>query len=76
MWLCKIDRAIGTMLETGDRGGRFTEVVLKPVLTVTPGSDEKQAEQLREQAHHFCFVANSMNFPVFCKPSIQIENTV
>lgn len=71
-----LDQAVGTMIETEDRGGRFAEVVLKPVVTLAPGSDTKQAEQLHEQAHHFCFVANSMNFPVLCKPSIQIDSTV
>ena len=71
-----LDRAVGTMIETGDGGGRFAEVALKPVVTVTVGSDKKQAEQLHEQAHHCCFVANSMNFPVLCEPSIQIENAV
>lgn len=69
-----VDQAVGTMLEAEDGGGRFTEVVLKPVVTVTPSSDRKQAEKLHEQAHHCCFIANSMNFPVLCKPSIQIEN--
>jgi organic hydroperoxide reductase OsmC/OhrA len=68
-----IDRAVGTMLETEDGSGRFTEVVLKPIVTVTHSSDTKQAEQLHEQAHRFCFVANSMNFPVLCEPSIQAE---
>ncbi|MBE9170800.1 OsmC family protein [Pleurocapsales cyanobacterium LEGE 06147] len=68
-----LDRSVGTMLETEDGGGRFAEVVLKPVVTVTSSSNRKQAEQLHEKAHHFCFIANSMNFPVRCEPSIHIE---
>ena len=68
-----LDRAVGTMIETQDGGGRFAEVVLKPVVIITPNSDKEQAEQLHEQAHHCCFVANSMNFPVLCEPSIQID---
>ena len=67
-----VDRAVGTMGETEDRSGRFSEVVLKPVVTVPPSSDIQQAEQLHEQAHHFCFIANSMNFPVLCQPLIQL----
>ena len=51
-----LDQAVGTMLETEDGGGRFTEVVLKPVVTIAVGSDRKQAEQLHEQAHRLCFV--------------------
>ena len=70
------DQAIGTMLETEDGGGRFAEVILKPVVTITPSSDKKQAEKLHEQAHHFCFVANSMNFPVLCESSILNDNAI
>lgn len=71
-----VDQAVGTMLEAEDGGGRFAEVVLKPVVTIAPSSDRKQAEQLHEQAHHFCFVANSMNFPILCESSILIDNAV
>ncbi|NJM97796.1 MAG: OsmC family protein [Phormidesmis sp. RL_2_1] len=71
-----LDQAVGTMLETEDGGGCFAEVVLKPVVTIAPGSDKKQAEKLHEQAHHFCFVANSMNFPVLCEPSIQTDTAL
>lgn len=71
-----LDQAVGTMLETKDGSGRFVEVVLKPVVTLAPGSDRNQAQKLHEQAHRFCFVANSMNFPVLCEPSILFKNTV
>ena len=71
-----LDQAVGSMQETEDGGGHFTEVILKPVVTVAAGSDTNQAEKLHEQAHHFCFIANSMNFPVLCKPSIQIDKVI
>lgn len=66
-----VDHAVGKMIETKDGGGYFTEVLLKPTVTVTPNSDVDQATQLHEQAHKFCFIANSMNFPVECQPTIQ-----
>lgn len=69
------DNPIGTMTETKDGGGRFAEVMLKPVVTVTADSDSALAEQLHEEAHHLCFIANSMNFPVRCEPLLQVENT-
>jgi organic hydroperoxide reductase OsmC/OhrA len=68
------DQAMGIMLETEDGGGRFVEVILKPVVNIASGSDTGQAEKLHEQAHHFCFIANSMNFPVLCEPSIQVDD--
>lgn len=57
------DEAGGTMQQEG-RGGRFTEVVLRPRVTLAPGSDPARAEALHEQAHATCFIANSVNFPV------------
>lgn len=57
------DSARGTMQQEG-RGGRFTDVVLRPRVTVAPGSDLSRAEALHEEAHQTCFIANSVNFPV------------
>lgn len=69
------DHPIGIMAESKDGGGQFTEVTLKPVVTVTADSDSALAEQLHEKAHHLCFIANSMNFPVRCEPLLQVANT-
>ncbi|MGL6338076.1 MAG: OsmC family protein [Waterburya sp.] len=69
-----LDQPEGTMLEDKDGNGHFKEVILNPVVTITPTSDQETAEQLHEQAHRFCFLANSMNFPVRCQSSIQIES--
>jgi len=61
------DAAEGTMVTEGD-GGHFTEVVLRPVVTITAASDPAKAEVAHEAAHHACFIANSVNFPVRCEP--------
>ena len=61
------DAAEGTMVTEGD-GGHFTEVVLRPVVTITAASDPAKAEAAHEAAHHACFIANSVNFPVRCEP--------
>ena len=68
-----VDHPVGKMVETEDGGGRFTEVVLKPVVTMQKGGDLTLIEQLHEKAHHLCFIANSMNFPVRCEPSTLFE---
>jgi organic hydroperoxide reductase OsmC/OhrA len=68
-----VDNPIGVMMETKAGGGQFTEVTLKPTVTIASGSDLVLAEQLHEKAHHLCFVANSMNFPVRCQPQLQVE---
>ncbi len=63
------DDAQGTMVAE-PHNGRFTEVVLHPVVTISPDSDAQVAESLHEPAHAECFVANSVNFPVRCQPQI------
>ena len=68
-----IDNASGIMAETPNGGGHFTEVVLKPVVTIQSESNVARAEQLHEKAHELCFIANSVNFPVRCEPSIRVE---
>lgn len=62
-----VDDAIGTMTEDQDRGGFFTDVLLRPRVTIAAGSDRAKAQSLHEHAHHLCFVANSVNFPVRCE---------
>ncbi len=63
-----VDDAVGTMAVGTDGGGRFTEVMLRPAITLAPGADAAFAETLHERAHALCFIANSVNFPVRCQP--------
>ncbi|HTV83768.1 MAG TPA: OsmC family protein [Dyella sp.] len=67
-----VDSAVGTLAERG-KDGRFTEVVLRPLVTIAAGGDAERAARLHEDAHHACFIANSVNFPVRCEPRIVIE---
>ena len=69
--LAKPDRPIGKMLETKDNHGKFTEVILRPEITIAAESSLEKAQELHHQAHDFCFIANSVNFPILCQPSIQ-----
>jgi organic hydroperoxide reductase OsmC/OhrA len=66
------DHPIGIMTETQEGGGQFANVTLKPIVTIQSDRDLEQAEQLHEKAHHFCFIANSVNFPVRCEPRLQV----
>lgn len=65
------DEARGTMIQTDNGGGRFSEVVLYPVVTIAADSDTGLAERLHERAHELCFIAASMNFPVRCEPDVR-----
>ena len=64
------DRADGDMAIAGDGSGCFTEVRLRPAITIADGARIQEAEALNERAHHLCFIANSVNFPVRCLPSV------
>jgi len=66
------DRAQGTMVEQGDGAGQFTSVVLRPKVTLAPGSDLAQAQALHHTAHKKCFIARSVNFPVSHEPDISL----
>lgn len=58
------DEATGTMIEDGAGSGRFTEVVLHPRVVVAEASMVEAATAAHAQAHEWCFIANSVNFPV------------
>ena len=62
------DEAEGTMID-GDKG-RFTQIVLKPTVTISDG-DIELAQRLHHDAHEQCFIANSLNFPVVCEAIVQ-----
>ncbi|MGN6455150.1 MAG: OsmC family protein [Achromobacter mucicolens] len=68
------DEAEGVMVEDPKRGGAFALVTLKPQVTIAAGGDAALAQALHERAHHFCFIANSVNFPVRCEPRIVIQS--
>ena len=57
------DDAVGQMVFHKDGSGEFTEIVLRPAVTIRSGDLEK-ATQLHERAHEICFIARSCNFPI------------
>ncbi len=64
------DVATATMQQVGI-GGRFTEVVLHPEVTLAAGSDPAQvdlAALLHAEASAACFIAASVAFPVRHEP--------
>ena len=68
-----VDEAIGTMQEDKGGSGRFVDVLLRPTVSIGAGGDAALAARLHEEAHRFCFIANSVNFPVRCEPSIEVS---
>ncbi len=62
------DDATGTMVQEGD-GGHFTEVTLRPRVTVADASQVELAQRIHTEAAENCFIAASMNFPVRHEPT-------
>ncbi|WP_345802031.1 OsmC family protein [Microbacterium sp. AZCO] len=66
------DDASGLLVEDGRGGGRMTQVVLRPHVTIAHESMRDAATAAHEQAHAWCFIANSVNFPVLHEPTIEV----
>lgn len=67
------DSATGTMCEDDDGGGRFSEVTLRPQVTVATADMIDAAVSLHHDANAKCFIANSVNFPVRHEPAVTAE---
>ncbi|WP_426276615.1 OsmC family protein [Chryseobacterium sp. S-02] len=67
-----VDHATGIMEETSNGSGHFTEVILHPTITITDENKIEKAKELHTKANEFCFIANSVNFPVKHIPKILI----
>ena len=67
-----VDHATGTMVETSDGGGYFSEVTLHPIVTVTDDAMLEKANQLHKRANELCFSANSVKFPVHHQPQSKV----
>ncbi|MEJ1091761.1 OsmC family protein [Microbacterium istanbulense] len=66
------DEATGIMREDGRGSGSFAEVTLHPQVTVADASMIEAAQQAHHQAHEWCFIANSVNFPVLHEATVTV----
>lgn len=64
------DEATGTMRQDGGNGGAFAEVTLHPRVTVADPTMVEAALAAHGPAHEWCFIANSVNFPVRVDPTV------
>jgi organic hydroperoxide reductase OsmC/OhrA len=62
------------MVEDGEGGGAFAEVVLRPHVVVAEASMADAATDAHHQAHEWCFIANSVNFPVRVEPVVSARS--
>ncbi|WP_184545315.1 OsmC family protein [Mucilaginibacter sp. FT3.2] len=67
------DRAEGTMVETSDGGGYFTQVILKPLITLKDATMQAKADELHHEANKLCFIANSVKFSILHEAEYRVE---
>ncbi|NED95556.1 OsmC family protein [Phytoactinopolyspora alkaliphila] len=67
-----VDTPLGTMVLERDGSGQFSEVLLRPAVTVTDPAMIDKAQELHEDAHSTCFIARSVNFPVRHAPETHV----
>ncbi len=68
------DNAEGRMQTHADGSDEFTEVTLRPRVTISAQSDSKVEMRLNQNAHGMCFIARSVNFPVRHEPETKLGN--
>ena len=62
--------AVGTVNRV-DGVTRFSEIVLRPTLTVAAGSDRERALRILEKSEKTCLVSASLSTPVRLEPQIK-----
>lgn len=68
-----IDDAEAIMEEDASGAGRIVSAALHPRVVIKPGGDAAEAVRLHHEAHRYCFIANSVKFPIGCEPVITTE---
>lgn len=58
------DHPSGTMIEEADGSGQFTEITLRPRVTISGESHTTIARTIHDRVGDFCFIARSINFPL------------
>jgi organic hydroperoxide reductase OsmC/OhrA len=52
---------------------RFTEITLRPILTVASTADTERARQILGDAHRDCFISNSITATVNLVPEVRVS---
>ncbi len=66
----------GRLEKIPGQGYRFTEIVLRPLVTVQTEDDIALAEKLLAKAERLCLVANALSIPVRVDARVEVLATV
>lgn len=67
------DNPTGTMIEEPDGAGQFDSVMLRPIVTISPTSDVKLAEEIHHRVGQYCFIARSINTPIHHEVTVLVD---
>lgn len=67
------DSPVGTMAQAG-QSGHFTDVLLRPRVTIVDPAQVALAQEIHREASENCFIAASVNFPVRHEPVIEVAS--
>lgn len=65
-----VDEPIGEVAEHPDGSGEFTNVTLRPRMSITDPTRAAEAIAIHQAVHEVCALARSMNFTVCCEPVV------
>ncbi|TFC87434.1 OsmC family protein [Cryobacterium sp. TMT4-31] len=65
------DGATGRMIEEENGAGQFESVTLHPVVVISSDSDALLAEELHERVGDYCFIARSIQTPIYHRATIE-----
>jgi organic hydroperoxide reductase OsmC/OhrA len=68
-----VDHPTAVLTEDDAGGGRFTEIVLHPLVTVADAAMVETAQRLHHDANRTCFVASTLNLPVTHDAHIRVR---
>lgn len=68
------DSAEAKMIQTSNGSGYFTEASLNPKIILSERSMHKKALDLFKKAGSYCFIANSVKFPVYLHPEFSFKD--
>ena len=63
----------GGLLDNADGSWRFTEITLRPLVTVMIEEDRERAMRLLEKAEKSCLIARALQFKVVLQPKVKVE---
>jgi len=70
-----LDISVEGVVGKGEGGYEFTQVVLRPQLTIRDETDRQRAARLLEKTEHSCLVSRSLKSTVSVEPRIELAGT-